>query len=381
MKKLILTIITMLLMHQAFVWAQPPQWSVDASQYEFSMTITGMISLQGLPSHGDGNILAAVVDDQIRGVATPVYDASLDRYLFFLTIFSNQFTGESVTFKYYDTTSEQVIDLWNEVEFVSTSNLGSISDPYIFLTEQPEETSVITFIVEDEQANPIADALLTFDGQSLLPGEYVLENVLPGSYSWQVEKEGFVTRSDQVVIAEGELNVEVHVVMLPADTELFDVHFFVFDIHGNALQEADLMFDGVTYAGQTVITDIEPGAYPYQVIKDGFLPREGQVTINTNDVYLDVILLEEPLDANDISGKDLRLFPNPARELVYLQLPSHSGILAMEFFDVSGTRVLHDNRTNLAEAGADISALNKGVYFVVITLSSGERWVEKLMIQ
>ncbi len=59
--------------------------------------------------------------------------------------------------------------------------------------EDIDETFEVTFDIKDEEGNPIADAIVTFDGHTYDPGHYVIEDVEEGTYDYMVEKEGYET--------------------------------------------------------------------------------------------------------------------------------------------------------------------------------------------
>jgi hypothetical protein len=74
----------------------------------------------------------------------------------------------------------------------------------------------------------------------------------------------------------------------------------------------------------------------------------------------------------------LRLFPNPASELVYIE--SNQAISRIEILQVSGTRMLLSQDKNVFSIGINVSALPPGLYLVQIVLESGEKISRKLVI-
>ena len=61
-------------------------------------------------------------------------------------------------------------------------------------------THTVTFVIIDEDNDPVADAVITFDGETFAAGEYVFENVEAGNYTFSVAKEGYFSRSGQVAV-------------------------------------------------------------------------------------------------------------------------------------------------------------------------------------
>jgi hypothetical protein len=85
-----------------------------------------------------------------------------------------------------------------------------------------------------------------------------------------------------------------------------------------------------------------------------------------------------PLDLNNRNEVKLRLFPNPANELVYIE--SNHLISRIEILQMSGTRVLLNQDKTAFSLGIDVSALPPGLYLVQVFLESGERTSLKLLI-
>ncbi len=66
----------------------------------------------------------------------------------------------------------------------------------------------VTFYIEDEEGNEINDAVVTFNGIQNAPGDYVFENIKIGTYTYKVEKEGYITVEDQVYV-DDDITIEV----------------------------------------------------------------------------------------------------------------------------------------------------------------------------
>ncbi len=130
----------------AWSFAQDPNWdSFDATVYEFSAT------LSAAEVYIDGNLktagqLAAYVDDEVRG--TDLDGSSFfppaDTNIWEISIWSNQLTGETITFKYYDENTNTVIDLDQILEFSSNEIYGNAFSPIIFTGQAPDAVSGCT---------------------------------------------------------------------------------------------------------------------------------------------------------------------------------------------------------------------------------------------
>jgi hypothetical protein len=86
-----------------------------------------------------------------------------------------------------------------------------------------------------------------------------------------------------------------------------------------------------------------------------------------------------PLGLGDQTENTVRLFPNPASELVYIE--SNQAISRIEILQMSGARVLLRQNIPANSHRIDVSALPPGLYLVQVGLENGERNTQKLVIQ
>ncbi len=71
-----------------------------------------------------------------------------------------------------------------------------------------EETFTVTFNVVDQEGEPITDAVVTLNGMTNEPGDYVFEDIVAGTYDYIVEREGYETGEGEVTVEE-DTTVEV----------------------------------------------------------------------------------------------------------------------------------------------------------------------------
>ena len=107
------------------------------SDYEFSATFHLTVKNQINPITSDivineNDMLAAFSNGEIRGVAKATYNSLLldDTYLFILMGYSNNQSGDMISFKYYDYESDEVFDLNENIEFISDMSLANALTPY-----------------------------------------------------------------------------------------------------------------------------------------------------------------------------------------------------------------------------------------------------------
>jgi hypothetical protein len=108
---------------------ESPNW-IPAPNLQYNMSVIGKIQLSpGVFSLNENDILGAFVGAECRGVANPF--ASLGGTLF-LTIGSNVQSGETVTFKIYLASTDQIVDANEMILFQNTSEVGTMANPFIF---------------------------------------------------------------------------------------------------------------------------------------------------------------------------------------------------------------------------------------------------------
>ena len=76
-----------------FLIADSPEWSVSPGDFEFTSTLTGLVSNEGVQMSGDGDILAAFDSNgQVRGIANqivPPFGPYVGTTLYELQVYSN----------------------------------------------------------------------------------------------------------------------------------------------------------------------------------------------------------------------------------------------------------------------------------------------------
>ena len=86
---------------------RPETWVLNPAgfniaDYDFSMNFIVQLNIEGTLSADENDIVGAYVNGQLRGIAKIEYQPSLNKYLAFLTVYSNQNTGETIKFQIWD---------------------------------------------------------------------------------------------------------------------------------------------------------------------------------------------------------------------------------------------------------------------------------------
>ena len=114
----------------------------------------------------------------------------------------------------------------------------TINNTWGIIDDQPDQFTV-TFIVQDETGQAIADAIITLAGNQNNAGNYVFEDMYPGTYDYSVAREGYVTHNGQIEVVDADVTETV--VLLEGTTPAYQVSFML--NMADAIAEGDVAFD------------------------------------------------------------------------------------------------------------------------------------------
>ena len=125
------------------VTCPPPSWNVNPADYVYSMNMTVELNVEGQLSTDRLDIVGAFVGEECRGLAYIQYNAALDKYLAFLTIFSDTITGETVRFQVWDASACLLYGSTLETfTFTADGLIGSPLQPQVLHTQNLLRLSV-----------------------------------------------------------------------------------------------------------------------------------------------------------------------------------------------------------------------------------------------
>jgi len=215
----------------------------------------------------------------------------------------------------------------------------------------------VTFDIKDEDGNEITEAVVTFDDITNDPGDYVFENIRPGTYDYKVEKEWYHTIEDEVTI-EDDITVEVIMYRVT-----FTVEFKVEDNQQNPIENATITLGDITNpAGDYIFDETPAGNYDYKVEKTGYYDVTGNIDVY-DDITLNITMIEDENYIVSHEGVELTIFPNPARDKFTVE--SNDIIEHIRLIKISG-QVVINIAVNALHSEINISNLQPGVYFMQI---------------
>lgn len=151
--------------------AQESGWTVNAPDYQYQMSVYAKLEIDGTDVTADENYeVAAFVGDECRGIATR--DSQGGYNWLWMFVRSNSASGEKITFKVYDKTTQQVKRIAETVEFASDGQIGTASSPTAFTQAKytlgdvnddgkisvADITSILSIMAGNVKPNYIVDA-------------------------------------------------------------------------------------------------------------------------------------------------------------------------------------------------------------------------------
>lgn len=117
----------------SLVYSQTPNWIVNEGAFQQTQTLICKLSVNGKMLIGANDMVGAFVGNECRGVAKPVYIPSLQKYLTYLTIFSNT-QGDTVTFKLFESSTSSTYSTINKLVFKINEHIGTAYQSYVIST-------------------------------------------------------------------------------------------------------------------------------------------------------------------------------------------------------------------------------------------------------
>ncbi len=157
--------------------------------------------------------------------------------------------GESVTITAQPNEGYEFIN-WTDTDGTEVSNEESFvftmpAEDTTLMANFAFSTFTLTFQVENEAGDEIMDAVILLDGTVYDPGQYVFEDLPPGTYPYTVSRDGFFDNSGTVTIADEDKTITV--VLVEDDTSITETYDPQITIYPNpASSVLHIMTDNTT---------------------------------------------------------------------------------------------------------------------------------------
>ena len=126
-------------------------WEIDYHDYEFNGHITMSIDSR---EDADGDYIAVFSGDECRGLAERMYFPFGDSYMYSLMVYSNDVEGEELTFKYYDSTSDEIVEFAETISFTTDMIVGDGFNTFNLSRETSGLSELMTYSLGDAYPNP-----------------------------------------------------------------------------------------------------------------------------------------------------------------------------------------------------------------------------------
>lgn len=126
-------------------------WNFNYADYEFIGTVITSIDSR---EDSEGDLVGVFVDDECRGIAERMYFQFDDSYYYIIQAYSNVETGEEMTFKYYDSLNDEIIEYAESIEFTDNMIVGDGFNTFGLSREAGSLSQPSAFGIGDAYPNP-----------------------------------------------------------------------------------------------------------------------------------------------------------------------------------------------------------------------------------
>lgn len=381
MKNNILYIILLL---NLSVFGQAPDWTVDYTQYEYNMVITGVVELNdSLIEHSDGLMVSAFIGDECRGIANyKTYD-HISGSRINMMVYSNTI-GDEIKLKAYLPENDTIVNIEQSYVFESLGREGSLEYPVAL------EIIVLEWAKPEKPDMPEGENNIC---QGLASSSYSvseLENT--ESYEWYVLPENAAT------FRSSTNSVEL------SWTANFTGHAYLYLKAKNKngySQSSDSLLITVNEKPETpVVVMVSEGVLQSSVESGNqwYLQNFGKINGATQQNYIYTIegyyyvIAENEGCFSDTSNvffaqttsinenkNRVAVFPNPAKNIVNIDLADEK-IQSIKICNNNGTVVFANIIKELSASKIDLTDFESGLYFIVLKSNKGI-YTKKLIIK
>lgn len=220
----------------------------------------------------------------------------------------------------------------------------------------------------------LPDAIVTFNGVAYNPNEYVISNILPGTYAYSVVKDGYKTVTGNVTVVAANVTVPVNML------QYYTVTFAVNNTSTEPLVGATILINGVTEplttneSGEATI-ELVNGNYSFSVSFNEYQAYTSNFTVNNANLSVPVVLFHVGIIDGTLTS--VALYPNPFSNVITI---SNATLLSrVVVTNLIGQRVLEVQLNQSSNGKIETESLPAGVYLIKLYSTSGEESVRKMI--
>ena len=292
-----------------YLFAQPPSWSVNPVEYQYSMTITSQLKALSEVSIDPNDVVGAFVGSEVRGVAQPTVRASGGVQLAFMQAYSNSSNSEVLSFRIYDASSNQIINAITSLAFQSDLSVGAISSPYL-ITDNYGPTDIILSTDNIDENEPANSIVATLSAQDQDVGETFTFSIVPGTgdtdnTSFSIQSNSLISNASLNFEAQSSYSIRLRVTDSQNEYTEEAVLIQVNDINdppsGIVLSTYNVAentsIGSLAAQLSTTDEDINPSNYTYRLISGTGDADNSSLLIQDTDLYLN---LRPDFEAQDV---------------------------------------------------------------------------------
>ena len=251
----------------------PSDWDSDGdglfdniNLYQNSGSITSRVFLEGVDVGSEGDVLAAFVGGEQRGISTAnlVPNPLGGGYAFLLLVYSNEASGETITFQFYDAETDTVYDVDQTYEFVSSMTIGNSVNPEQLMLSIPYNGGYP--FVWDSNGDGLFDNINSYQNSGSITSRIYLDGLEIGSEGDVLaafvngEQRGFISASSIPVPLGGGYAFLLLVYSNEASGETITFQFYdsetdtIYDINEQYEFVSDMVLGNVTNSESFNIT-------------------------------------------------------------------------------------------------------------------------------
>ncbi|MXV51012.1 DUF11 domain-containing protein [Pedobacter sp. HMF7647] len=181
----------------------PPDWKVNPANFRYSMNITSQFSrneTDTLISKDSRDKIAVFVGEQCRGVAQVEFDETQQKYVAYVTAYSNNPNVEQLTFRLWDAYPGVEYQSKERLDFISGGIVGDVTNPYIAHAEGVIQSIILKKgwnWVSLNSKNPDMSVKNVLKSLKSTPGD-VIKTLRNNAYSQYSQKMGWVGNLDSI---------------------------------------------------------------------------------------------------------------------------------------------------------------------------------------
>ncbi len=236
----------------------------------------------------------------------------------------------------------------------------------------------VSFSISDVHGNEVPDPVVTFDGETLPPGQHTVGDLEDGTYPYTLAAEGYQTYEGEVELVESDVHLDIEM------NPFYTLTFSVSDKWDHEITDAVITIAGDTFEeGIYEFHEIIPGTHTFTVVADHYHDYSDEVEVVDTDEHVEVEMPADGTSTVDLHAGELKVFPNPAGDEVSVSFDNpKQGAITISLMNVTGqlirTRTVQGSEGQVP-VRIDLSDVNPGVYF--IQLDNGVTYTRRLIVQ